>query len=303
MRPNKYVFFALIAFLSISVTSCLKDDDSEKRENEKRLIENYVQENNITVTPTVSGMYIIPQVEGTGATPADSNFVLIRYKATDLDGNFHDGTDTALAKSNQVLTTFKLGGPFKIYAGPNGFLKGIIEGLKSMKEGGKAKLIMPSLLAWDDYVPRIIELELIKVITNPKAYEQEQIATLLDTAYNKTLADSASSGIYYLEKVAGTGISPSTNKLAKIKYKGYLPDGRVFDKSVADKLFEFRLGTGKVIPGMDEGIRMMKKGGKATIVIPYYKAYGFAPVTSAYQVILPYFSSVVFDVELIDVVD
>lgn len=299
-KYNKLIFFTLMTVLVFTAYSCLKDEDGEKREKEKRLIENYIQINNITTTPSSSGLYFIPVTEGTGATPANTDYALIRYKSTDLNGTFYDGTDKALAEQNKVNPIFALGGPFKIHM--SGFYSGVTEALKQMKEGGKAKLVMPSLLIYNDYVPRIVEVELLKVISNPKAYEQGQIATLLDTAYNMELGDSIISGIYHIEKVAGTGIQPSGNKLVKMKYKGYLPDGRVFDTSEADT-FKFRVGSGQVIVGLDEGVRQMKKGGKSTIIIPFYKGFGFNYVSSYGQIIIPYFSTTVFDVELLDVTD
>ncbi|HEX3006548.1 MAG TPA: FKBP-type peptidyl-prolyl cis-trans isomerase, partial [Bacteroidales bacterium] len=180
-KQNRFIFLTLLTVFMISATSCMKDDDSEKRENEKRLINNYVQANNITVTPTTSGLYVIPQVAGTGATPGTTDFALIEYNAFDLEGHFFDGTNLTLANQAKVNTYFALGGPLKIYMGQGYFLDGVTEGLKQMKEGGEAKMIMPSLLAYNDYVPRIINVKLIKVITNPLAYEKEQIANYLDT--------------------------------------------------------------------------------------------------------------------------
>jgi FKBP-type peptidyl-prolyl cis-trans isomerase len=303
-KQNKIILLSLMAFLMLYATSCLKDDDSEKRANEKRLIENYVQNNNVSITPSTSGLYFIPQEEGTGATPGTTDYALIKYTVTDLDGKFYDGTDKAKAELNKVYPYFALGGPLKIYAGNDGFLDGVIEGLKLMKEGGKARMIMPSILAYNDYIPRVIDVELVRVISNPMAYEKEQIANFLDTASNLQVQDSTSSGIYYIERVAGTGtIKPFNGKVAKIRYKGYLPDGRVFDKTASDTVFKFRVGASEVINGLDEGIRLMTKGGQSTMVIPYYRGYGFAGITSRNQIIIPYFSTLVFDIELVDVVD
>ena len=165
-------------------------------------------------------------------------------------------------------------------------------------------MIMPSILAWDDYVPRVFEVELLKVISNPMAYEKQQIANYLDTATNIGVKDSTSTGLYYIEKVKGTGtVNPASGKLAKIRYTGYLPDGRVFDKTAADTVFKFRVGYQQVINGLDDGIRLMTKGGKAKMVIPYYRGYGFNGLTYRGQIVIPYFSTLVFDVELVDITD
>jgi len=309
-KTNRSYLFTILALLGILATSCAKDDDSEKRAKEKRLIENYLQITNITATPTTSGMYIIPVVEGTGATPSDGQFALIQYKATDLDGTFVDGTDKALAEQKKVNPTFALGGPLKFHVGVGGWLPGVIEGLKTMKEGGKTKMIMPSLLAYNDYIPRIFEVELIKVIPNPMAYEKQQIANFLDTATEIGIADSIASGVYYIQRLAGTGsVKPFTGQTVSVKYTGYLPDGRIFDKSANDTVFKFTVGgTGgaggtRVINGLDEGIRLMTVGTKATILIPYYRGYGFNQFIPRYQIVIPYFSTLIFDVELKNIKD
>ena len=81
-------------------------------------------------------------------------------------------------------------------------------------------------------------------------------------------------------------------------YTGTLLNGKKFDSSRDNggKPFEFELGKGQVIKGWDEGIAMMKKGGKAILIIPSSIAYG----DSDKGIITPY-STLVFDVELMDV--
>jgi FKBP-type peptidyl-prolyl cis-trans isomerase FkpA len=56
-------------------------------------------------------------------------------------------------------------------------------------------------------------------------------------------------------------------------YTGTLVDGTVFDSSVErGATIKFKLG--QVIKGWQEGLAMMKEGGKATLVIPPELAYG-----------------------------
>ncbi|MFM9951914.1 MAG: FKBP-type peptidyl-prolyl cis-trans isomerase, partial [Saprospiraceae bacterium] len=54
-------------------------------------------------------------------------------------------------------------------------------------------------------------------------------------------------------------------------------DGKMFDSSFGrGEPIEFPLGVGQVIPGWDEGLSLLKQGGKATLFIPYQLAYGDA---------------------------
>ncbi|MCF6184979.1 MAG: FKBP-type peptidyl-prolyl cis-trans isomerase, partial [Bacteroidales bacterium] len=70
-----------------------------------------------------------------------------------------------------------------------------------------------------------------------------------------------------------------------------------FDSSYdRNEPFEFTLGRGQVIKGWDEGISYMKKGGKATLIMPSSLAYGASGAGS-----IPPYTSLIFEVELIDV--
>src|SRR5690606_11185362 len=97
----------------------------------------------------------------------------------------------------------------------------------------------------------------------------------------------------------GNGTQAKAGDKVTVHYTGTLLDGTKFDSSVdRDQPFEFTLGQGQVIPGWDEGIAMMKEGGKAKLVIPSNLAYGANPRPGG--PIQP-FSTLVFDVELIKV--
>jgi FKBP-type peptidyl-prolyl cis-trans isomerase 2 len=60
----------------------------------------------------------------------------------------------------------------------------------------------------------------------------------------------------------------------KVHYKGTLDDGTVFDSSEGKEPLEFTIGTGKIIPGFENGVKGMEKGDKKTIKIPCAEAYG-----------------------------
>jgi FKBP-type peptidyl-prolyl cis-trans isomerase len=116
------------------------------------------------------------------------------------------------------------------------------------------------------------------------------------TANNITV-EPTKSGLYYVETLAGTGDLPVEGDTVLVNYTGKFLDGSVFDSSDEGDPLEFILGIGQVISGWDEGVSYMKKGGKATLIIPSdlaYGANGYYPVISGY-------STLVFDVELVDI--
>ena len=106
-------------------------------------------------------------------------------------------------------------------------------------------------------------------------------------------------GLKYYDIVVGTGASPKAGQTASMRYTGTLLDGTKFDSSYdrGQAPFDFRIGTGQVIPGWDEGVATMKVGGKRRLVIPSALAYGASPPTPA----IPPNATLVFDVELVGV--
>lgn len=59
-----------------------------------------------------------------------------------------------------------------------------------------------------------------------------------------------------------------------VHYTGKLPDGTVFDSSMAREPLEFSIGSGQVIPGFEEAVIGMTPGESKTEQIPCAQAYG-----------------------------
>ena len=60
----------------------------------------------------------------------------------------------------------------------------------------------------------------------------------------------------------------------RVRYRGRLANGEVFDESPEGEPFEFQVGAGQVIPGFDEGVRGMRVGETRTVEIEVEDAYG-----------------------------
>ncbi len=107
---------------------------------------------------------------------------------------------------------------------------------------------------------------------------------------------TTASGLKYLIKEEGSGPMPTPGKPVTVHYHGLLADGKMFDSSFGrGEPIEFPLGVGQVIPGWDEGLALLKQGGKATLFIPYQLAYGEAGSPP----VIPPKAELIFYVELV----
>jgi peptidylprolyl isomerase len=76
--------------------------------------------------------------------------------------------------------------------------------------------------------------------------------------------------------VVGDGAEATKGKKVSVHYVGVaFSSGEEFDASWnRGQPFEFKLGTGQVIPGWDTGVEGMKVGGRRKLTIPSAMAYG-----------------------------
>ncbi len=138
------------------------EKDADPDVDEQLLIRRYLAKHGITATPDNSGLYFISLKEGTGLQPSAGKTVQVRYSGTLFNGHLFDAGGAGEEA------------PFSFTWGQEGqMLPGVITALSRMKAGGKAKIILPSPLAFGTdgstagvippHTPVVYELELVSV--------------------------------------------------------------------------------------------------------------------------------------------
>ena len=70
----------------------------------------------------------------------------------------------------------------------------------------------------------------------------------------------------------GTGAAAAVGDTVTVNYVGMFLDGRVFDPGAQP--ITFRIGSGALIPGFEQGVVGMRVGGRRRVTIPSSLAYG-----------------------------
>jgi peptidylprolyl isomerase len=233
-----------------------------------------------------SGVQYITIVKGKGNAIQDGDILTVSYSAYLPAGAGGKCFDSSVER----------GEPIKYNMGKG--LKGLDEGIKQMLKGGKARIIVPYMLAFGEQgrqglVPPktdvIFDVELVDVRPKP-------VITPYDTKGKDTV--TTASGLKYVVIAKGNGADAEGGKTVKVHYTGYLTDGKIFDSSIErDQPIEFPLGKGSVIRGWDEGIDLMKVGDRLRLIIPPALGYG----DGGSPPVIPPKSTLIFDVELVEV--
>jgi peptidylprolyl isomerase len=146
--------------------------------------------------------------------------------------------------------------------------------------------------------PAVVEATAAEPAEAEASTEEEAPSPAVEAEEQTTEGDfmTTESGLQYVITEEGAGDAPQTGDMVTVHYTGTLEDGTKFDSSYdrGDPI-QFILGQGQVIPGWDEGIALLKVGGKAKLVIPPELAYGDRGAGG----VIPPNATLKFDVELV----
>ncbi len=105
--------------------------------DESKRLEEYLGEENIDVEPEESGLIIIMEEEGDGPKPVAGQTVKVHYTGMMLDGTVFQSS----VERNE---------PIEFVLGQGQVIRGWDEGISKLNVGSKARLIIPSHLAYGD---------------------------------------------------------------------------------------------------------------------------------------------------------
>jgi FKBP-type peptidyl-prolyl cis-trans isomerase FkpA len=163
---RKTIYAVALTALAINIVAC--NPAKKYEEEEKSLIADYVATNNITVAPDANGIYYIESEPGTGDLITVGDSVGVWYTGMFLTEEEFD--------SNVEKTT-----PFRFIVGAYYLIDGWSKTLVKMRLGSKARILMPSKMAygptgfstWDSYgyyytiipgyTPLLFDLEVVEL--------------------------------------------------------------------------------------------------------------------------------------------
>ncbi len=140
-----------------------------------------------------------------------------------------------------------------------------------------------------------IQMEMMKKEYGKNIEEGEKF--LAENKKREGVIETAS-GLQYEVLTMGTGEKPGPSDKVKVHYTGTFLDGNKFDSSIGSEPYEFAVNQNQSIKGFDEAVQLMSVGSKYKVFIPYELAYG---ERGAQRVIPPY-STLIFEIELLEIV-
>ncbi len=256
----KKVIIALLAFATLQASAQDKSKEKPKEKTkEEAPIQSVKVQNPKTIT-TASGLIYTITEKGNGKKAQKGDKISVHYT-----GKFTN--DSVFESSLQSGT------PFSFRVGQEAVIKGWDEVFLLLQEGDKATIKLKPELAYGDKssgaIPAnstlIFDVQFLKILqAGIKPFDVKG----KDTVTTK-------SGLkYIMVKLNKTGEATSGKKVS-INYTGFMRNGKMFDSSIdRGQPLVADVGKGRLFPGLDEAVALMRKGEKGRFIIPSALAFG-----------------------------
>jgi peptidylprolyl isomerase len=246
-----------------------------------------------------SGVRYADDTVGTGTQAKLGDLIAVRLTGWILKDStdiFNDWSKDSTKMKNIFASTKMRPTPLKILLNGESFIKGSDEGIAGMKVGGTRTIVLPATKpnahAEMDAMPPHPALKLqIKLIST----KVPVIAKPWDV--DTTKMQKTKDGLRYVIVQQGAGPDAVDGNIVSVNYSGYLMNGEKFVSSFdTEEPFDFKVGLHSVLPGWEEGIKLLNKGSKIRLIMPPALAFGDRMVGK-----IPPNSTVMFDIEVLDI--
>ncbi len=288
------LFVTVLVSLGGCLSKVVLEDDLIVQQNEAK-IQQYISAKKLNTQKAPNGVYYaITKANPTGSTINFGDTVRLHYVISTLNDV---KVDSSSVLKNQPFTFFNNGRNTNIF----------LKMLPYMRVGEQATFILPSELAGDAQAfpnlpansPVRCDISFVKVYSEEVDIDNYVVKNKI-VVTEKIGVESIKTGytnfVRYIK--VKEGVTDLINgKVLKLKYKGKLLSGYVFDENISktDSLNYTVGGTNNLIQGFLEGVKKMKLGEKATFIIPSGLGYG----TTGSGGKIPGEATLIFDIEIV----
>jgi FKBP-type peptidyl-prolyl cis-trans isomerase len=142
MKKGGYILYSVV-LVSVRNGDAMKQEQEQKsasqQGNDDAAIQEYLNKNNIQATKTESGLYYTIDKEGSGSPLKVGQEIVMNYTGKTMDGKAFD---------SNIDPQFQHVQPFTFKLGAHEVIPGWDEGIALLKKGSKARLFIPSGLAY-----------------------------------------------------------------------------------------------------------------------------------------------------------
>jgi peptidylprolyl isomerase len=201
---------------------------------------------------------------GSGAAAEAGDVVVVNYVGVrSADGTMFDNS-------------YDRGEPYPVQLGAGSVIKGWDQGLVGVQPGERLQLDIPADLAYGDSPSgEIIQpgdalsfvIDVVAVVPAATAADEPQVT--VTGAENR-------SDLVVTDLVEGTGAPLATGQTAVLQLIAYRGDTgeRVFSTWEQGQPLTFKYGVDQLLPGIVEGVKDMKVGGRRQLTVPFAQAFG-----------------------------
>lgn len=123
----------ILSCLIIILSACTKEDTTDYKAIDKKIIEDYIAAKGLTASSTAEGIYYVVDNPGSSQHPTANSYVKVHYKGYLTNDTVFDQTSGTAAQFYLSQT-----------------IKGWQIGIPLFGKGGKGKLLIPSDYAYGD---------------------------------------------------------------------------------------------------------------------------------------------------------